>query len=141
MPRPWELGEPNRPWELARAVYNRTISVYRRPHASDSAASSGPLAYQEPQASANVLVWNTTPIYTGIACSIQEETKGKGSATDLPGSDIVPYWRIFIPYSGLAKGSLQIHDNVMDEIGTKYRLTSTYWDAMGYRAFAILLEA
>lgn len=144
MLRPWEIAAAAgaRPWEQGEAVYPRTISIYRLPaRAGGSGGAAGPLPYQESQARNGNPVWQTTALFTSIPCSIQEETRGKESATALPGSQLIPLWRIYIPFAALAKGSLLVHDYLLDDLGVKYQISSPYWDSLGYRAFAIIEES
>lgn len=125
---------------INRFIFPRLISIFRLALNASSAAAAGPLPYQEAHATAGVVVWNSSPIFTGIACSIQEETRGKMSTVGLPGSDIVPNYRVFIPLEVMPLGSVKVHDYVLDDIGLKYRVADPYWDSLGYRLLCVFLE-
>jgi hypothetical protein len=138
--RPWEGQQLARPWEAAQFVYPRTIAVYRLPGPAAGAAGLGAQGYQEVQTAVAASVWASTPIYSGIACSIQEAARGVTPTDRVPGDVAVPLFRIFIPLGGLAKGALRVRDYLQDEIGGRYAVTNPYWDSLGYRVSAILLE-
>jgi hypothetical protein len=122
-------------------VYPRTISVYRYPRFAAGTGGLGLQAYQEPQTVNGVSIWTTTPIYTGLVCSIQEYRSGQRPVEDLPGSTLVtPTWKIYIPAQRLPKGSIFVRDFVIDDLGIKYHVIDPYWNSLGYRAYCVLLE-
>lgn len=142
MARPWEMNIGLRPWEAAEFVYPRKISIYRLAASADAAPviSAGPLPFQEAQASNGASVFGS-PIFSGIAASIQEETRGtKDGEVQTASRDLVPFYRIFIHRAALALGSVKAHDFIIDDIGAKYRVQDPYWDSLGYRLLCIFTE-
>ena len=122
-------------------IYPRIISAFRIALEPASAAASGPLPYQEAQARAGIIIWDQSPFISGVICSIQEATRGQMTTTNLPGGEIVPFWRIYFPLGSPALGVFEAHDFILDDNGAKYQVSASYWDSLGYRLFARTLEA
>jgi len=122
-------------------IYPRTISVFRNPQFAAGTANLGLQVYQEPQTVNGASVWKSTPMFTGVACSIQEYRSGQRPVENLPGSALVtPTWKIFIPFNALAKGSMLVRDFILDDLGIKYQVIDPYWNSLGYRAYCVFLE-
>ena len=122
-------------------IYPRLISVYRQSEPAAAQTGYGAQPYQEPQTSAGASVWASVPIYTGVACSIQEYRAAQRPIDNLPGSEaITPSYKIFIPKRSLLLGSLLLRDLIQDDIGYRYTVMDTYCNSLGYRIYAEILE-
>jgi len=122
-------------------VYPRTISIFRLPGFASGSAGYGAQPYQEPQTAAGVPIWQSTPVLTGIQCSIQEYRSGQRPVENLPGSTLVtPTNKIYIPLRQAAKGSIKVRDYVLDDLGIKYEVINPYWNSLGFRLYAVFLE-
>lgn len=76
-----------------------------------------------------------------MGCSIQEYRAAQRPIDNLPGSEaITPSFKIYIPKKTLARGSLLLRDFLLDDIGLKYSIMDPYWNSLGYRLYAYLLE-
>ena len=122
-------------------MYPRKISIYRGAPFPSGSAGLGAQPYREPQTVGNANIWNTTAVFTGITCSIQFDRAGQQTTEDLPGSaGTAPRWKIFIPKSALANGSVRFRDFILDDGGLKYMVYAPYWDSLGYQLLATSLE-
>ncbi|HYA07491.1 MAG TPA: hypothetical protein VEF90_16520 [Xanthobacteraceae bacterium] len=122
-------------------VYPRRVSVYRLPGFESGNAGYGAQDYQEAQTASAGSIWSSTPVYTGLQCSIQEYRSGQRPIDDLPGSTTVtPTVKLYIPRMVLAKGSLMFRDYLLDDLGVKYHVINPYWNSLGYRAYCVFLE-
>lgn len=122
-------------------VYPRQISVFR--WTTDLTPSSpGFQSYQEPQTSShNTEIWQTTPVFTGIKCSIQEYRSGTRPIDNLPGSSLVtPTVKIFIPRQQLSLGQVVVRDYLLDDLGIQYQVIDPYWNSLGYRLYTVYLQ-
>ena len=122
-------------------VYPRTVSVYRLPPMPSGSAGYGNQGYQEPQTASGASVWSSTPVFTGLKCSIQEYRSGQRPVENLPGSTLVtPTNKIFFPFSALARGAIKVRDYILDDLGIKYECINPYWNSLGYRIYCVFLE-
>lgn len=122
-------------------IYPRRISIFRQSEPVSAQAGFGTQPYQEPQTSASASIWSTTPLFSGIACSIQEYRAAQRPIDNLPGSEaITPSHKIFIPKRSLALGDVKLRDLILDDTGTKYTVMDPYWNSLGFRLYAMLLE-
>ena len=127
---------------MSRFIYPRLLSIYRLPALPNSPAGFGAQPYQEPQTAVVASVWASTPIYSGIGCSIQEYRSGQRPSDDLPGSTLVtPTNKIYIPVRTLPLGAIKVRDYLMDDLGIRYHVINPYWNSMGYRLYCVFLEA
>jgi hypothetical protein len=81
-------------------------------------------------------------LFTGIPASIQSGRRDARKTAFLP-QDIVwaPTWKIFVPLSSLAKGTVRDRDIVVDDEGYRYEVGQAYWNILGYQLVCIRLEA
>lgn len=122
-------------------IYPRQISIFR--WTSDlNPSHPGLQTYQEPQTVLpDTAVWQTTPVFTGIKCSIQEYRSGTRPIDNLPGSSYVtPTSKIFIPRSQLSLGQVIVRDYITDDLGIQYQVVNPYWNSLGYRLYVIYLQ-
>src|SRR5262249_16656168 len=112
-------------------LYPRIISI-RRPI---SVASVGLVAYS------GEVETNESTLFTGLPASIQHRS-GRGShGANLPAD--TPNradFHIFVPRAAAALGSVQERDIIVDDIGNRYQVIAAYWNSLGYRLFAELLQ-
>lgn len=115
-------------------IYPRVVAV-SRPNAT-TAGQLGDVGYnaQTPPSSETQLV-------IGLPASIQLDRNGQRNPTGLP-SDAAykPTWKVFIPRSAAALGSIQSADIITDDLGTRYSVYGPYWNSLGFRLLAIVLE-
>ena len=121
-------------------VYPRQLSIFR--WATDLTPSSpGIQPYQEPQTVDAAAIWQTTPVFTGIKCSIQEYRSGTRPVDNLPGSSLVtPTVKIFIPRQQLSLGQVVVRDFLVDDLGIQYQVIDNYWNSLGYRLYTVYLQ-
>jgi hypothetical protein len=124
------------------SIYPRKISLYRWTQNLAAGNGFGAQPYQEPQTtSGNVAVWQTTPIFTGISCSIQEYRSGTRPVDNMPGSSLVtPTTKIFVPKNQLKIGQVNMRDYLMDDLGIQYIVIDNYWNLLGYRLYCVYLQ-
>ena len=115
-------------------MYPRTVSV-SRPNATP-AGQLGDVGYSAQRGPVD-----ETVIATGLAASIQFDRQGQRNPTGLP-SDAAykPIWKVFIPASAAALGSIQSADVITDDLGVRYQVVAPYWNSLGYRLTTIILE-
>ena len=123
-------------------VYPRSVTIYRLPGFSVGSAGFGAQQYQEAQAAAvDQSVFASTPIFSGVKCSIQEYRSGQRPTEMLPGSAIVtPTWKVYIPLRAIPLGALQSRDYFVDDVGIRYVVIDPYWNSLGHRAYCLFLE-
>jgi hypothetical protein len=111
-------------------LYPRTVSI-RRPTAQTGV---GALAYSgETEA-------NESTVATGLRASIQHRS-GRGQRGYLPAdAPNRAEFYIFIPKSDLAEGATTERDIVVDDLGKRYQISAAYWNSLGYRLYAELLQ-
>lgn len=121
-------------------VYPRTLSIFR--WETDLVPSSpGLQIYQEPQTVDATAIWQTTPVFTGIKCSIQEYRSGTRPIDNLPGSSLVtPTVKIFIPRQQISRGQVVVRDFLTDDLGIQYQVIDPYWTGFGYRLYTVYLQ-
>jgi hypothetical protein len=125
------------------SIYPRKINLYRwTQNITPSSGGFGAQPYQEPQTTAgNVAVWQTTPIFSGVQCSIQEYRSGTKPLADLPGNSLVtPTTKIYIPKTELQLGQINMRDYLMDDVGIQYMVIDNYWNILGYRLYCVYLQ-
>lgn len=112
-------------------LYPRTINIHR-PAVADG---TGALPYQGETAVAE----STTLL--SLPASIQHRS-GKGSGnTGLPAdAPKKADWYIFIPAHAACLGSVTENDIVIDDLGKRYQIIAAYWNSLGYRIAAELLQ-
>ncbi len=111
-------------------LYPRIVSV-RRP---DTATGGGAQGYSGNLASAG------TPIASGLEASIQlNRERGVPEAKTASDAYYRADWNIFIPNA--AKGLITERDVVVDDLGKRYLVLAAYWNSLGYKLSADLLEA
>lgn len=149
MTRPWEEA-PLRPWEQG-FQYPRIIAI-SRPASSLTPGGGGATApvsqpggrpytgLREPTSTGGT---SEPTLYPGLPASIQSL-----GARAIVTKDAVPSaapgpirWKIFIPKSALAKGSVLDRDVVTDDEGSRYIVTANYWNSLGYSLEAVRQEA
>jgi hypothetical protein len=81
---------------------------------------------------------NATPYVKGIPCSIIQGTKGEKGQVNLPGDTRAPWWTILMPAS---VGSVKYGDLIIDDLGTRYVVSSSELTALGYRITAMMANA
>jgi hypothetical protein len=114
-------------------VYPRTITV-KRPTPSLAVGH---------QPYGGLSVTNEDTIATGLPASIQQQRAQGLPEAGLPNDPVrgnVAFY-ILIPRKAAAKGTINDHDIVVDELGNRYQVASNYWNSLGYRLFANILEA
>lgn len=122
-------------------LYPRSVSIYRSASQPSGTAGYGAQPYQEPSGLLDTSVFASTPIFTAIACSIQQKAQGRGTTQDLPGdTKTTVLYRIFIPKRTLPLGSIMSRDFLLDDIGRRYHVTDPYWNSLGYNLFCMILE-
>lgn len=113
-------------------LYPRTVDVHRP---NSTPGQAGAVAYQgETMANESVLL-------TGLPASIQHRS-GKGAGnTGLPAdAPKKADFYIFIPRCSAALGSISENDVVIDDLGKRYQIIAAYWNSLGYRISAELLQ-
>lgn len=112
-------------------LYPRLIDVHR-PNVSSGA---GAQPYQ------GVTAANESVLATGLPASIQHRS-GKGAGnTGLPAdAPKKADWYIFIPASAAALGSISENDIIVDDLSKRYQVIAAYWNSLGFRLAAELLQ-
>lgn len=108
-------------------LYPRTVSVKRQVPASGVGALGG--YGGETLATESVIM-------TGLSASIQSSSNAARSEL-LPGSARGSSWTIFL-HAKL--GSITERDTVVDDLGKRYQVTSAYYNSLGYKLTADLLD-
>jgi hypothetical protein len=82
-----------------------------------------------------------TVVATGLPASIQLDRSGQrnpeGLPTDAP-SD--PVWKLFIPKSAAALGTIRSSDVCTDDMGQRYVIQAPYWNSLGHACRMMMLE-
>ena len=111
-------------------IYPRTVSIRRQ----NVQTTAGVQPY-----SGN-LATNETVIAPGLAASIQEKRERSTPDAGLPSDAYARAgWSIFIPSSD--RTLIRERDIVVDDIGKRYQVLAAYWNSLGYKVAADLLEA
>ncbi len=115
-------------------LYPRTISI-RRPNGS-TGSQPGDNGY-----SADRGPVDEKQIASGLRASIQLDRQGQrngeGLASDARYQAI---WKVFIPRSDAAPGTIQDGDIVVDDLGYRRQCFAAWSDSLGYQLRAITLE-
>lgn len=113
-------------------LYPRTVAI-RRPNIS-GAVGIQPYSGAEPT--------DETVIATALPAGIQQaRARGApdgGVPEDAP--DRIVYY-VFIPRRAATLGLIQTRDIVVDDLGNRYVVSSPFWDSLGYKLYAELLQA
>ncbi len=115
---------------LATFLYPRTITVTRPPVPSQT---GGAVRYGGDQPVDDLV------ILSGIAAAVQSDRIGKTTPSNLPASSGLPYYKILIPASEAALGTINKNDFVTDDQGVRYQVYDPYWTPLGYQLKAILM--
>ncbi len=112
-------------------LYPRTVSV-RRPA---SIAGVGAVAY-----SGETETNESTPFFSKtFPAAIQHRSGRGGRMGDLPGDAITRSdFYIFLRSPNL--GDITERDIIVDDLGKRYQVIASYWNSLGYRISATLLE-
>jgi hypothetical protein len=131
MSRPWE-EPPLRPWEMQQPLYPRLVTI-TRPQTSTTPGDQGYSGTQQA---------NESVVLTGLLASIQFTSRLSTPLGGTP-SDAIDRagFRVLIPASAAANGSITERDVVVDDLGKRYQVTAAWWDSLGYNLQAELLEA
>lgn len=141
MARPWE-EPPLRPWEIAQAIYPRTVAVHRSKTAAAQSPGIGNVGYFGREQSTNAGdPEGETVLFTGLPASIQAKSPGRTRGQMLP-SDVSekPVWVILIPASAIAQYSIRDRDILVDDESYRYQVSQNYWTNAGYELSCIRLE-
>lgn len=113
-------------------IYPRTIDVHRP---NSTPGEAGAVAYQGETAA------NESVLLQQLGASIQHRS-GKGSGnTGLPAdAPKKADWYIFIPSCDASLGSISENDIIIDDLGKRYQIIAAYWNSLGYRIAAELLQ-
>ncbi len=111
-------------------LYPRTITITRPPVPSQG---GGAFRFGGDQP-AEYLV-----ILSGIAAAVQSDRIGRITPSNLPASSGLPYYKILIPASEAALGTIQKNDFANDDLGIHYQVYDPYWTPLGYQLKAILM--
>lgn len=111
-------------------LYPRTIAVHR----SNTQTAVGALNYSgETETDEKVIT-------SGLPASIQHRS-GKGLRGGLPAdAPNKAEWFIFIPAANAGIGLISERDIIVDELGKRYMISAAYWNVLGYRLYAELLQ-
>jgi hypothetical protein len=113
-------------------LYPRTIAIHR----PATATTVGAQGYSGETAAVESV------IIVDIPASIQQAPSRGSPEGGLPAdSPMTASWKIFIPKSAAALGLIQNRDVVIDDLGARYVVIANYWNSLGYRLFAQLLQA
>lgn len=114
-------------------LYPRTVSIVRRPH-NDAVGRQG---------YGGTTPGNETPIATGLPASIQWSAAGRTRDARLPAdTPSATDWDIYVPKaSGLARDAIANRDIATDDQGRRFEIYAAYWNSLGHRLRAQLLEA
>jgi hypothetical protein len=115
-------------------IYPRTIQVSRANETTP--AQVGNIGYNGVTGPTN-----ETVIASDVCASIQLANDGVRNAVGLP-SDAPsrPVWKLLIPASALALGTIRSADIITDDIGQRYVIQSPYWNSLGYACRMTTLE-
>jgi hypothetical protein len=115
-------------------LYPRTVSI-SRPHANPT-TDVGDQGYNAERGAAD-----ETVLATDLPASIQLDRQGQRNGEGLPtDARYQAIYKVFIPKSAAALGSIKSADVVTDDQGVRYQVFSPYWDSLGYRLGGIVLE-
>lgn len=107
-------------------LYPRTVSIKRQ----TSVSGVGALGY------GGETLATESFVATGLRAAIQSSSNAARSEL-LPGSARGSSWYIFVR----AKlGSITERDVVVDDLGKRYQVTSAYYNSLGYKLTADLLD-
>jgi hypothetical protein len=112
-------------------LYPRTIAIHRPTTTTAVGAQgySGETAAVESAVAAN------------LPASIQEAPSRGLPEGGLPAdTPITSAYKIFIPKKAASLGLIKNRDVVIDDLGIRYVVVAAYWDSLGYRLFAQLLQ-
>lgn len=77
-----------------------------------------------------------TVVAANVPASIQLAADRSASTRITPGptntNDAQPTWKIYIPLTALANGTIQKADKVTDDLGVVYTVEAPYWNSLGY---------
>lgn len=119
-------------------IYPRTISVYRQKTTS-SVGDRGYSAERGPT-DVNAVIAGGAAL-SGLSASIQLDRQGQHNQVGLPTDAAhATVWKIFIPKSEAALGSIKTTDIVIDDTGVAYQVFGPYWNSLGYQLRCTLLE-
>lgn len=116
---------------MAGFMYPRTIDIHR----PAGQAGVGALGY------GGQTVATEAVLATGIRCSIQMQREGQRNPTGLPGDGKQASHFVFIPKAALALGAVRSRDILIDDQGRRYQVIDPYFDSLGHRLSALVLEA
>lgn len=84
---------------------------------------------------------NEVAVASGIPASIQLEKGGGRRGPGLPGDTSKhTFWRVLIPLSAVAQGTIQTWDVVTDDLNARYQVMGPYWNSLGYNLEVERLE-
>lgn len=114
-------------------IYPRTVSV-TRPAAQTGVGAIGYGGTTQASETAVAGAQN-------VPASIQHEKEGQRPQTGLP-QDVAKrtYWKIFIPFGSVAKGTIKDRDIVTDDESVRYSVAASYWNSLGYALLCERLE-
>jgi hypothetical protein len=119
------------------SIYPRTITVRRQVNnaATGGAPSVRTLGYSGVTAAAE------TAVLAGLPASIQFRTPSGKRNNPLPADARVPgSWDIFISKRSAALGQIRNRDISIDDLSQRYQVEDTYWNLLGHKLRARLLE-
>lgn len=115
-------------------MYPRTVAVWRPNKTTPTQV--GDVGYSAERGASD-----ETLVVSGLSASIQFDRQGQHNPVGLPtDATYKPVWKVFIPKSAAALGSILANDVVIDDLGIRYQVFSPYWNSLGYRLGCIVLE-
>ena len=131
MSRPWEQQAGLRSWETQQPLYPRTVSIRRQQEQTGGGVK--PYAGEIPA--------DETVVASGLPASIQFQRLSGAPDAKVP-SDAYNRagWNIFVPMASASLGEITELDVVVDDLGKRYQVTAAYWNSLGYKIAAELLE-
>ena len=143
--RPWEAALASAPWLAAQSNYSRTIAVTRP--AADTGVGLG--SYSQLQATTETAVIGTVTYtagtskfvsLTGVPATISNDASDRAIGGMIPASARRMEFRIVLPASAAALGTITEKDIVTDDLGKRYQVSAATWGPLGYNLRASLLE-
>lgn len=112
-------------------LYPRTIRISRQ----NTPSAVGAVGYSGDDPA------NETTILSGIAAGVQSDRLGNATPSDLPSASKLSYYKILIPSSGAALGTINKNDIVTDDVGQRYQVVDNYHTTFGYQMRVMVLSS
>jgi hypothetical protein len=122
-------------------LYPSTVAVHRLKTVAGSADAIGLVGYSGAEQS-TTSPQGETVLFTKVRANIQASQTGRKKDSALPQDAVsAPTWRIYIPRTALARGSVRDRDVIVDDEMYRYEVAQAYWNVLGYQLVCIRLEA